>query len=578
MRKRSGAFMLGLLLALGVAATGSPAAAAEGEATIVDPHTGTFTLADGTIATATLSGGERIFGEQGKSLGDWSGTDAMYADGVSAKDLPTLVVHSTPDCGSAPRCGEGQLTITFDRPVDDPAIHIAEFGAGTGRSDAGWASADGIRFASADGGATRAVVSDGATFTDGGDGYMRGDVRISCSAATNPGGCGSLTVPGTGITRIVFDMARFALSAEQRNGLDGYALGVTATATETPAPPAPPAPAPPAPEPVTMPALTLSKSVDRPVAGHDEPLSYTVVVGNAGTAAAKDVPVADLLPAGLTDVEADQGGVVADGEVRWTLPEVPAGGEVVLHVTGRTPAGLAEAQLVNRATVQNPADAPTGTPAPTVATPCPDDPQQACALTAVGALASLEIDKTVAQTTASAGSILDYTITVSNDGPGTATLIPVVDDLPDGARFIAASAGGVAVKDRVGWIVPEILPGQSATLTLRAQVPPDAEGTVVNRATVAYDETMAASLKAAAVQAGIAVPADLSALPALPPLTAAHVCADDAQWSCAVTVVRAPAAGLAQTGGTPVAVLPALALLAGGAVLLLVSARRSSHR
>ncbi len=117
-------------------------------------------------------------------------------------------------------------------------------------------------------------------------------------------------------------------------------------------------------------------------------------------------------------------------------------------MTGMTPGGLDEAQLVNRATVQNSAAAP-GTPAPTVTTPCPDDPQQACALTAVAPLASLEIDKTVAQSAAPAGSILDYTITVSNVGPGAATQIPVVDDLPDGARFIAASTG--ASPCRTGW-------------------------------------------------------------------------------------------------------------------------------
>lgn len=698
MRKRSGAFVLGLLLALGAVVAAAPATAASGAATIVDANTGRFTLPDGTVATATLSGGSRIFGGEGKTLSSWSGTDAMYAAGVSAKDLATLDVHSKANCGTASRCGEGQLTITFDRPVDDPAIHIAEFGAGTGGTGLGGiAIADGMRFASADGGATRAVVSDGATFVDGGDGYVRGDLRISCAAASRPGGCGSFTVPGTKITRIVFDVARFALGGMQTTATDGYALGITATATPDPklaglsiakvvdkAAAAPgetldytitvrnsgeadarqvpvtdtlpaglrdvtadqggvvadgtvtwtidalpaggtstlhvfgtvdragagstlvnravvknPADAPaetPAPTSATpcaddagaacaattvaaLPALSLAKTVDKQVAGHDEVLTYTLVVANAGTGPANDVPVTDLLPPALTAVSADQGGMVADGTVRWTLPEVPAGGEVALHVTGTTPGGLDEAQLLNRATVQNPADAPAGTPAPTVTTPCPDDPQQACALTAVAALASLEIDKTVAQSAAVAGSILDYTITVSNVGPGTATQVPVVDDLPDGARFIAASTGGVAVQDRVGWVVPELGPGESATMTLRAQLPRDAEGTIVNRATVAYDESMIAGLRAAAVQAGIAVPDDLSGLPALPPLSAAHACADDAQWSCAATVVRAPAAaGLAQTGGTPLSVLPAIALLAGGALLLIVSARRATHR
>jgi uncharacterized repeat protein (TIGR01451 family) len=694
MWKRSGSLMLGILLAMGAVAVSAAPASAAGAATITDAKTGTFTLADGTVATATISGdGGRTFTASGQSLSDWSGTDAMYADGVSAKDLPVLTVMSAQNCGTADRCGEGRITIRFDRPVDDPAIHIAEFGAGTG-SSGGWAVADGIRFVSADGGATAANVSAGATFVDGGDGYRRGDIGINCSAPNRPGGCGSFTVPGTGITEIVFDVARFSLSPSQTAGREGYAFGVTAATTPEPTLPGlsvsksvdkaaavpgdeldytitvrntgeadarqvpvtdtlpagltdvtadgggevesstvswtiadipaggqrqlhvrgtvdrsvpsttlvnrvvakNPADAPAqTPTPTyaspcaddraaacattvvtALPALSVAKTVDKQVAGHGEVLTYTVVVANSGTTAAVGVPVVDLLPAALTQVSADSGGVVADGAVRWNIPEVPAGGSVELHVTGTTPGGLDKAQLVNRVTAQNPTDAPTGTPVPTALTPCPDEPQQACALTVVPALASLEISKTVKQSTAQAGAILDYTIAVTNTGPGTAVQIPVVDDLPDRARFVAASAGGVAVKDRVGWMVEEILPGQTVTMTMRAGIPADATSTIVNRATVAYDKTMIDALRSAAVQAGIAFPEDLSDLPALPPLTAAHPCRDDASWSCAVTTVTPAPAGLAQTGGTFALAIPAVALLAGGAFLFVSGARRKS--
>ncbi|WP_282847775.1 hypothetical protein [Microbacterium oxydans] len=716
MWKRSGTLMLGLLLALGAVATTALPAAAAGSARVKDAKTATFTLADGTVATATISGGgDRAFADDGKSLSAWSGTDAMYAEGVSAKDLPVVGIHSKNDCGSSKRCGEGQITVRFDRPVDDPAIHIAEFGAGGGASNpfgGGLSAADGIRFASADGGATAAVVSRGATFTDGGDGYHRGDSAIKCTAATKPGGCGSLTVPGKKITEIVFDVARFGLSASQSGFVDGYAFGVTATATPVPTPEPTPTPTPtpeptyaalsvskivdkgaavpgdqleytvtvkntgdaearqvpvtdvlpsglttvsadqggtiegstiawtidsipaggqsrlhvtgtvdpssagatlvnragvenpvdspagtPAPTSTTpcaddpsaacattvvaaLPALSLSKVVDKQVAGHGEALAYTVVVANSGLAPAVDVPVVDHLPTTLTDVSADQGGVIEDGTVRWTVAEVPAGGQVELHVVGTTPAGLDEAQLVNRATVQNSPGVPAGTPDPTILTPCIDDVAQACAVTAIPALASLEISKTVAQAAAQSGAILDYTITVVNTGPGTATQIPVVDDLPDGTRFISASTGGVAVKDRVGWMVEEILPGQSATMSLRAQVPATLNGKIVNRATVAYDEVMNESLRSAAKQAGMPVPenADLTELPALPPLTAAHACADDASWSCAVTTVTPAPAALAQTGATFALAIPAVILLAGGAFLIVVGVRRRSNR
>lgn len=57
MWKRSGTLMLGLLLALGAVATTALPAAAAGSASVKDAKTATFTLADGTVATATISGG-----------------------------------------------------------------------------------------------------------------------------------------------------------------------------------------------------------------------------------------------------------------------------------------------------------------------------------------------------------------------------------------------------------------------------------------------------------------------------------------------------------------------------------------
>ncbi|WP_149084117.1 MULTISPECIES: DUF11 domain-containing protein [Microbacterium] len=689
--KRSSTSLLGLLLALLVAATAAgPAAAVDGSASVTVPTTARFALADGTVATVTISGaGPRRFAGE-TSLAALSGTDAMYAEGVVATDVPAVGIQSSANCGAAQRCSEGRITIRFDRPVDDPAIHIAEWGAGAGSQFA----SDGMRFVSSDGEASGAVVSPGATFADAGEGYLRGDRGITCTRATAPGGCGSFTVPGTNITTIEFDVARFALTSAQSGFLDAYAFGVTASATPTPDRPAltlskvvdktaavpgdtleytitvantgeaearqvpvsdvipaglgdvvadqgakasgaqlswtidripaggrtslqvtgvversaagstlvnratvgTPADAPegtPVPSIATpctddttaacartvvtaFPALSVSKTVDKSVAGHEEALAYTIVVANSGTADAVDVPVVDVLPAELAAVTADHGGAVADGQVRWTLPKVPAGGAVELQVTGITPTGLGEALIVNRAAVRNPADAPSGTPEPAVLTPCPDDAGLACAVTTVPALATLEIGKTVAQSTAPAGSILDYTITVENTGPGVAVDVPVVDDLPDGARFVSASAGGVAVKDRAGWIVPQIRPGETTTLTLRVQVPLGTTGPVVNRATVAYDPVMLDALRVPAARLGVELPDSVSEFPALPPVVAAPACEDDASWSCAVTTLTP--SGLAQTGATFGLLLPGALLAAGGAVFLLVGRRRPSAR
>lgn len=432
MWKRSGTFMLGILLAMGAVATTAAPALAAGSATVTDAKTGTFALADGTIATVTLSGGgARTFSGDGKSLSDWSGRDGMYADGISAKDLPVLTMLSSQNCGAASRCGEGQITVSFDRPVDNPAIHIAEFGAGSGIG--GLSVADGIRFASADGGATAATVSAGATFTDGGDGYFRGDAAINCAAANRPGGCGSFTVHGTKITEVVFDVARFSLSLRQTGILDGYAFGVTATATPDP----------------EFPGLSVSKVVDKAAAVPGDELDYTITVKNTGRADARQVPVTDVLPVGLGSPAADSGGKIENSTVSWTIDSIPAGGQSQLHVTGVVDRAGAGTTLVNRVVAKNPADAPADTPAPVYATPCSDDAAAACATTVVAALPALSVSKIVDKQVAGHGEVLTYTVVVANSGTAAAAGVPVVDQLPTGLTAVSADQGGVVADGSV---------------------------------------------------------------------------------------------------------------------------------
>ncbi len=274
-------------------------------------------------------------------------------------------------------------------------------------------------------------------------------MRISCTAASRPGGCGSFTVPGTKITRIVFDVARFALGGTQTAALDGYALGVTATATPDP----------------KVAGLSIAKVVDKAAAAPGDVLDYTITVRNTGEAEARQVPVTDTLPAGLRDATADQGGVVADGAVAWTIDALPAGGTSTLHVSGTVDRAAAGTTLVNRAVVENAAGVPAETPAPTSSTPCADDASVACASTVVAALPALSLAKTVDKQVAGHDEALSYTLIVGNAGTAPATDVPVTDVLPPALTAVSADQGGVVADGAVHWTLPRSRPAARSCCT-----------------------------------------------------------------------------------------------------------------
>lgn len=113
-------------------------------------------------------------------------------------------------------------------------------------------------------------------------------------------------------------------------------------------------------------------------------------------------------------------------------------------------------------------------------------------VTDVSASADLSIMKTDSPDPVLAGDDLTYTLTVTNDGPSTATDVVVTDDLPDGTSFVEGVDGNGATicalvqPGSVACDLGTMEPGASTTIYLTVAVdpslPPDA--VLVNEATV----------------------------------------------------------------------------------------------
>ena len=97
--------------------------------------------------------------------------------------------------------------------------------------------------------------------------------------------------------------------------------------------------------------------------------------------------------------------------------------------------------------------------------------------------ADLAVAKTVSDSTPDVGDTITFTVTLTNNGPNSATNVHLTDALPAGLGFVSAtpSQGSYASSSGV-WTVGTLAAGTSATLSLMAQVA--ATGGLTNTATV----------------------------------------------------------------------------------------------
>jgi uncharacterized repeat protein (TIGR01451 family) len=102
--------------------------------------------------------------------------------------------------------------------------------------------------------------------------------------------------------------------------------------------------------------------------------------------------------------------------------------------------------------------------------------------------ADLGLTKTVDDSTPNEGSTVDYTIAVTNNGPGPATVVQIMDALPIGVSFVSATASQGTYDSLSGdWFVGSIAPGVTETLLLRAAVDAGTgNSTITNTASVDF--------------------------------------------------------------------------------------------
>ncbi len=213
------------------------------------------------------------------------------------------------------------------------------------------------------------------------------------------------------------------------------------------------------------------------------PVTYTIVVTNAGPSNAAGATVADTFPAAISGVNwtcvAAGGASCAaggSGNINDTV-NVPVGGSVTYTATGNISAS-ATGTLVNTATVTAAAGATDPNPGNNSATDTDT----------LAAEADLEITKEDSADPPPAGQDLIYTLTVENLGPSDALNVVVSDALPSEVTYVSDDCGGTNTPPWT-WNVGTLADGATVTCNITVSINPTPPASISNTATVDSDTT-----------------------------------------------------------------------------------------
>ncbi len=245
-------------------------------------------------------------------------------------------------------------------------------------------------------------------------------------------------------------------------------------------------------------------------------LNYTITVTNLGPFAASNVMVMDTLPSAAIFSGASGGGVANSGVVTWpTIASLAGGGAVSYTVTVTAPTSgslLNTASATSITTDPNPANN-NGTAASSRVT------------TTVAAQADVTATCSGPASIA-AGTSFNYTVTVANSGPSTASNVVVMDVLPPAATFVSATGGGANGSGVVTWpAIVSLASGGTTSFTVTVTAPAGGSLTNVVSSTSSVSDPVTSnndgSASAARVITAIGTQADLVVFKTGPPVVLA---------------------------------------------------------
>ncbi|MBN1301900.1 MAG: DUF11 domain-containing protein [Melioribacteraceae bacterium] len=228
--------------------------------------------------------------------------------------------------------------------------------------------------------------------------------------------------------------------------------------------------------------LAINKIVNIPNPTLNTNVTYTITLQNqTATQAATNIKVEDILPAGLLYVSSTPSvGTYNSGTGIWDLGThyLTGGSSQTLTIVAQA---ISAGNWDNIAQV-NSVDQPDPDSTPDNDIPAEDD-QDNIQISVTAPEADLELTKIVNNATPNLGDVIQYTVTLTNNGPFAASNIIISDLLPSGVAYVSHSASSGSYNTGTGqWSISNLGNGSSATLQINVNV--TGTGTIINVAEV----------------------------------------------------------------------------------------------
>ncbi|HEX2912658.1 MAG TPA: SBBP repeat-containing protein [Chloroflexia bacterium] len=218
---------------------------------------------------------------------------------------------------------------------------------------------------------------------------------------------------------------------------------------------------------ITSADVSVQKSVDISAPALNQNVTFTIKINNAGPDAATNIKVTDKLPAGLQLVSATplQGSYDSASGV-WSAGNLAKNGATLTLKLVATPVQAGNITNTASKTGQGEFD--------------PDASNNSASVTLTVATADIKIQKSMLGTPA-ANRNIQFTVSATNNGPGSASGVQVLDKLPAGLQYVSSTDSQGAYDPATGyWNVGNLTLGQTATLNVTATV--TAPGQITNTA------------------------------------------------------------------------------------------------
>jgi uncharacterized repeat protein (TIGR01451 family) len=212
---------------------------------------------------------------------------------------------------------------------------------------------------------------------------------------------------------------------------------------------------------VTAPVMSFSKSADVSTADPGDTITYTLYYENSGTGLASLVEVVDNIPGYTTFVSSSPGYSSVSGDTyTWYIGNVGPASTGTITITVTVDAGTPDEELLHNTATIDYADA-NGNYYNQLS-----DYADVMVTTPI-----MYFSKSVDVSEADPGDTIIYTLYYENMGTGWASLVEVVDTIPQYTTFVSSSPAFTSFSgDTYTWVIGDVGPGTSGTITIIVSV------------------------------------------------------------------------------------------------------------